>query len=268
MTDWFSSLANQAKQLADSVTETIVTQANAAKDEFEQEQKKIKQEVEKSRVKSSDEVLLPWESDDESMAILSQSLMEYILKLSLSDRNFTTTSKELKDFQISFKDYVPVVMKMLNIDSNLSRMHAKLSPKMNEEVFWINYYQRCMFLRAINGFEGAVLKEKYLHIPMDTVIFTPSFEADYNTRKDLIRPQVEEKLVSSVATISASQSKEKDEEEAKLVAEVEEELNNGDIDLSDLEDLGVDDDFETIGNEEIDDDLEAQIARELGEFND
>lgn len=266
MTDWFSTLANQAKQLADTVTETIVTQANAAKDEFEQEQLKIKKEVEKSRVKSSDEVLLPWETHDESLAILSQPLMEDILKLSLSDRNFTISANELKDFQLPFKEYVPVVMKLLPIDSNLSRMHAKLSPKMNEEIFWMNYYQRCMYLRAINGFEGPALKEKYIHIPRDTLIFVPSFEADYNTRKELARPPVEEKPASP--TKPTDENKVKDDEDARLKAEVEKELNGEDIDLGDLEDIGVDDDFEDIGNEDIDDDLEAQIARELGEFED
>lgn len=269
MSDWFSSLANQAKQLADNLTETIVTSANAAKDEFQQEQMKIRQEVERSRIKSTNEVNLPWETDDESLAILSQALMEKIFALSLSDRNFTVTSQQLSDFQFVFKDYIPVAMKLLTIDANLSRIHAKISPKMDEEIFWLRYYQRCMYLRAVMGFEGPEMKERYLKIAEDTVIFVPSFEADYNMRKDMSRAHDEIAAIASTTASSATKKAVKSEREVadeKLKAEVEEELNNGDIDLSDLGDITGDDDFENIGADDVDEDLEAAIARELGEI--
>jgi hypothetical protein len=271
MADWFSSIANQAKQLADNLTETIVTTANAAKDEFQQEQMKIRQEVERSKVKSTSDITLPWETEDESMAILSQPLMEKIFALSLSDRNFTVSSQQLSEFQFIFKDYIPVAMKLLTIDANLSRIHAKISPKMDEEVFWLRYYQRCMYLRATMGFEGPEMKEKYLKVAEDTVIFVPSFEADYNVRKEQSRAH-DDKATTTTSTASAATTKairsEKEVEDAKLKAEVEEELNSGDIDLSDLGDITGDDDFENIGADEVDEDLETAIARELGELDD
>lgn len=103
---------------------------------------------------NSSECCLPWDTTDESMAILSQDVMERVLKLGLSERNFTVAATELDGIEFNFKTYIPVAMKLLSLDANLSHMHSKLSPKMDEEIFWRNYYRRTMFLRAIVGMDG------------------------------------------------------------------------------------------------------------------
>ena len=54
-----------------------------------------------------------------------------------------------------FNMYVPVILKVLEIDFNLQRLHAKLVPKIKggEEAFWRNYYLRILYLRACVGID-------------------------------------------------------------------------------------------------------------------
>jgi len=292
MADWFSSLTNslsQAKQFTDSMVDSFVASANAAQEELIAEQQKLL--VEKQQQKSNSALgqsTLPWETSDESLAILSQDVMEKVLKLGLSERNFTVSIPELENIQFSFKSYIPVAMKLLSLDTNLSRMHTKLSPKMDEEVFWCNYYRKTMYLRAMVGLDGIEAKEQYKHLEAEKIIFAPSFEADYQVRLEMLKEDnkqaAQQQLQQSSASSNSSSSslihvngktiKEEENqdkirqkaEELALAAEVEEELKNEDIDLEDLEDLNLDDveDFENIDDgDDFDSELEAQIAKEL-----
>lgn len=287
MADWFSNLANQAKLLADS----FVASANAAQDDFVAEQKKIVQEKKEKSRQSSSSIALPWETEDETLGILSQDVMERVLKLGLSERNFTLSPDELVDIEFSFKSYIPTALKLLSLDSNLSHMHSKLSPKMDEEIFWANYFRRTMYLRAVVGLDGEDNKEKYNKIPEESIIFAASFEADYQFRLDRLKDNnANDTTSTSLSKLTSNKDKGKggyNEEEEKedmeklalalaLAAEVEEELKDGgDIDLDDLEDLNLDDvdveEYENIGNEDDDDfddsEIEAQITRELDNAN-
>lgn len=284
MSEWFASLASQAKQLADNLAETISTTAATASDELRQEQLKIQAEANSRKVTKNADLVLPWETKDESLAILSQDLMEKVFKLSLSERNFITGPSTEKpddplsiamndlahDFPMIFNEYVPTIMKLLELDSNLSHMHAKLSPKMkNEEDFWNHYYLRTMYLRAVAGLEGKVFQDKYRSVTEESIVFPPSFDADYSRRKvekEQKDATVKESQESDAKKAQAKQ-KESEDEKAALAKEVEEELRDEDIDLTDLNDLeGADDEFENIDDTDLDDeaDLEAQIARELG----
>ena len=88
--------------------------------------------------------------------------MEQILQISTQEANFlqhpinqahSVLCNEL-NVEFKFDLYVPVFMKILEIDFNLSRMHAKLIPKMkNEELFWYNYYLRLLYLRCVVGID-------------------------------------------------------------------------------------------------------------------
>ncbi len=69
------------------------------------------------------------------------------------------------------KQSIPVIMKMLEIDTNLSKMHSKLSPKMDENIFWKNYFNRIAYLRAAIGIDGDDAKCTLGSIPEDQVIF-------------------------------------------------------------------------------------------------
>ena len=165
MSDWFSSLASQAMQFADSIADTIATQAAEAQHQLEEaqhqleaEQRKIREEEDLKNQKMHTLSSLPWETDDESLAILSQDLMEQIFLLSVNEDNFTTGAANAKEVYFNLKDFVPAAMNLLKLDSNLARVHAKLSPKMDEEIFWFNYFCRVVYLRDSIGMNGAEAK--------------------------------------------------------------------------------------------------------------
>lgn len=64
--------------------ESVINQVNSAQEEIASEQNRLKEEIaRKNNQLYNDSLLLPWETTDESKAILSQSLMEEILSLSL-----------------------------------------------------------------------------------------------------------------------------------------------------------------------------------------
>lgn len=166
MSDWFSSLASQAMQFADSIADSIATQAAEAQHQLEEaqhqleaEQRKIREEEDLKNQKMHTLSSLPWETDDESLAILSQDLMEQIFLLSVNEDNFTTTASNSKDVYFNLKDFVPAAMNLLKLDSNLARVHAKLSPKMDEEEFWFNYFCRVVYLRDSIGMNGPEAKQ-------------------------------------------------------------------------------------------------------------
>ena len=111
-------------------------------------------EEEARRAKEKDS--LPWESSDESKSIISESLMSDILQLAMSENNFTESppTKIIECCKFDFHNYVGQAMKLLSLDQNLARVHAKVSPKMNEEIFWRNYFTRIYFLRCKSGILG------------------------------------------------------------------------------------------------------------------
>jgi hypothetical protein len=65
---------------------------------------------------------------------------------------------------------VPVILRLLEIDGNLARMHAKLSPKMDETSFWRNYFLRVAYLRAAAGIDGPDRQRTLGSLPFDEVI--------------------------------------------------------------------------------------------------
>ena len=153
MDNWFTSLASQAAQLADQLTEQIVQTANEAQQTIERERERIQKEN-KSHLSSSNK--LPWETDNEAKEIFSQGLMESILALSLSENNFLHEIPSLYEAHLGtfdFNSFVPTAMRVLELDGNLSRVHAKLMPHMDEEVFWRNYYKRITYLRLKSGID-------------------------------------------------------------------------------------------------------------------
>ena len=134
-------------------------------------------------------ILLPWETNNEHNSILSQDLMEQILQISTQESNFLqypinqahTVLCNTSNIDFKFDLYVLVFMKVLEIDFNLSRMHAKLIPKMkNEELFWFNYYIRIVYLRCVIGID-ILDEEKQLN---ELLLQQTEVNADILTRKD------------------------------------------------------------------------------------
>lgn len=294
-------MASSAQQLADQVADTISAHASAAESQLATERERVIQEnsIAKGRPSS-----LPWESSDESTSILSQDLMDNILQLSLSELNFTITpdTELLRLLDFNFKEVIPQVMSLLNLDKNLARLHARVSPKMDEEIFWRNYYARIYFLRYKSGIDSPEPNAYLDSLDKADVIYCsssperpdpPARTVGAETRSSPLNQQQEnvanaewdasgEDVYSSTSSgwVGRGRGKEKEleldrrraEEAAALAAEVEAELGDdsgsgptaGVEEEEDL-DLLADDDFEDLGDLDDEDDaeLEAQIAKEL-----
>lgn len=281
MSDWFSSFASSALKFADDLADSLVTQANEAQQSLQEEQRKLKSEEEIKKQIQSTHQLLPWETMVEARQILSKALMENILALSVNDKNFLVRAPNANEVDFSIQDFAPTAMKMIELDSNLARMHAKLSPKMNEEEFWFNYYCRIMYLRACSGIEGLDAQKAAEKWNKEDIVMVSSSEApplahiagthSSGSNRHASSPIVVDKgdVSSSIKSLSSNKSPVKEEDEINL-----DELENLNLDdLGDLQDLDMlnDDmlgeDFENIGSSECnDDELEAQIAKELGEM--
>jgi hypothetical protein len=100
-------------------------------------------------------------------------LMEKILQLSHCESNFTSPPPDelLPFFQFNFQEKIPQVMSLLSLDHNLARLHAKISPKMDEEIFWKNYYARIFYLRYRSGIDSLQPIPPLDSLKEDKVIF-------------------------------------------------------------------------------------------------
>ena len=173
---------------------------------------------------------------------------------------------------------------------------------MDEEVFWRHYFFRVKYIRLIKGLEKAgtntsssVMKT----LNEDLVLYKPTFEPELKigvapskasttqTPGNVVLPndsvdkdrldgenqKKDEKKETADGAIEDSEAKKiqlsiesRRLAEAALAAEVEAELDDDDIDLADLGDLDLGDDvddFDDLGDLDDDDELEAQITREL-----
>lgn len=279
MADWFTSFTQQAFKLADEIVDSISAQATEAQAQLESEKKKLDTaENERAQLFKS-HLLLPWETEEEPLQILCKAVMEQVLSLSNYEKNFTVKAANSEQVHFSFQHFVPVAMKLLQVDSNLARIHSKLSPKMNEEVFWFNYFCRVSYIRAVSGIDGSIAQKsvemwKESDIIMNDVPSSPinaipitqptNFSAEYSEKS--LKP-----TPSNNATTSSSSPPRTPQQSTSI--SIKEELDDLDIDLDNLElldELGdIDpDDFENIGSEECDEALEAQIALELADIED
>ena len=285
MSEWFASFTTQAQQYAeqakkhiDELADNIATQVENAQHEIDEERMKVCEEQGLTRFPRMSAQSLPWETEDEDRSILSQALMEKILALSLCEANFTEkpvepVAKEPFDLQ----EFAPIIMKMLEIDSNLGSVHAKVSPNMSEEMFWKNYYQRIQFLRKKSGIDGEEAQNFVKSVDESKVIFeyeSPSIEKNIEVATangDSFTSETASSVEDDETLKEQREAEKRREAELKLQQEVEAELED-DLDV-DLDDLGIDDDDDDLGNlddldGEIDEELEAQIAKELAEESD
>lgn len=299
MNNWFTTIASQVT----TFTDELLAQANAAQADILNEQKRIQEE---ERIRSSNinkqNLLLPWETTNESKAILTQTLMENILSLSLNEKNFCTKPYEYSSLFFNFNDFIPTAMKLIEIDCNLAKIHAKLSPKMSEEDFWGYYYYRIMYLRVKVGVEDddstcQLLKD----IDFNDIIYQPNGDVSSNENCTTVVESITTTTTTGTRASNTGTTVNDDDdggddivdtareqrrmEDALLAAEVEAELENDYYDIANSKsidqsskqkkvgsDIIIDDDdddgFEDLGDIEIDDDeLEQQIALELLQSN-
>lgn len=286
---WFTDLANQAMKLVDDLADSVVSQATEAQQQIIHEQQKMQmEEAQKQRLFQSHHSL-PWETDIESRQILCKDLMEKVLGVSLNEKNFSSRAANAEDVDFDFQEFVPVAMQLLQLDANLARIHGKLSPKMNEEEFWFNYYCRVVYLRARSGIDGPEAlnnsgkwKESDIlmgyELPTPVVLNRPSQPSPSSTSPTASRQAAASSGKGSPVPPTATSTGVHDD--SKHAVNEEDEDDDDEIDLDDLDDeianikddelleeLGdmSAEDFEQIGSSEANDELEAQIAQELAE---
>ena len=130
----------------------IVTQVQEHAAEMSADSQRWQEEADARRAaeaRKQEAARLPWEVDaaDEAKSILSQDLMERVLALSLDERTFLDAAPRVV-FEFDFEAHVPVIMRLLELDPNLAKMHSRLAPKVDEEVFWRRFFLRCAQLRV------------------------------------------------------------------------------------------------------------------------
>lgn len=273
MADWFTSFAQQAFKLADELVETISTQATEAQEQLEHEKKKLDEEQNERQQLFTSHLLLPWETDEEPLQILCNSVMERVLSVSNYEKNFTVKAANSEQVRFSFQHFVPVAMKLLDVDSNLARMHAKLSPKMNEEIFWFNYFCRVSYIRAVSGIDGPIAQKsveiwKEADIIMNDVTAARSYAPSLSNKVGLSIDSFDGSAKAPSTQASNTSPHPQTPERTTNHSSSEEGLDDLDLDLSNLELLGDIDteDFENIDTDECDEALEAQIAQELADI--
>jgi len=251
MASWFSNL----KSIAEHITNDIAQNINTAQNDLLREQQRLKEEeIRRQRQLNNVNILLPWETSDESKTILIQSLMEEILSLSLMEQNFLLSLPESIQFDkitFNFESFVPIALKLLKLDSNLARMHMKLSPKMSEETFWKHYYYRIIFLRTKVGMESDLeLYKIFENVSKDDIIYTlssipvlsiPALVSS-NSIKDSSNKSFDDAVIDT-------KDIDRRNEQAHLAAEVEAELDGS------IDDI-------------LDDDIDAELEKEFNDLDD
>lgn len=236
------AISEQAQTIAgtmETLAEGLVTRMNEASAEMKQEHERMMREQAREE---NPHLLLPWETREENKSILVDQAMASILELSSHETTFTHPPDHINDFTFDFQMYIPVVLRLLEIDANLKSMQAHFASRMKEEVFWHNYF---MHTRVVRQRVGLSLHDDIL--PSSASTSTP-------------QPAAAE-IVGGVRRLSLLGN------EQTMTSESEDEDVDNDFEGSDF-DLH-DDDFEAVDAEDIDEELlEQEIARELQDVED
>lgn len=154
-----TSITSSAMKMADELSQTIALQAEQASIQMQREFSKTHSEVTQGVATKQQSKLcaLPWESEDESKAILADALMHQVLALSLNEKNFTDPPRgNIAKIPFSFQTQVPLILRLLEIDVNLKSLHAKLAHRTGEEQLWGPYFRRVAYLRVRIGLDDDV----------------------------------------------------------------------------------------------------------------
>jgi len=152
----------QTKQAFDGITDVIQRSATALVAEFAQMEIEAEREARRWRRErgyySEDEdldfskVTLPWEIAAIEDDILKQKILSISSDESTFSGPFNSDAKEkMQDDEkdpFDLASHIPIIHRLLQIDPNLAKSHAKFSGnKIKEDVFWHNYFYHCLKIR-------------------------------------------------------------------------------------------------------------------------
>ena len=224
-----SSLTSSALKLADEIHQSLSIQAETASAQMNQEllhavaaananaSSSSRHEGQMKRSSSSSiSTPLPWDTEDEKLSILSEEVMGKVLQLSQVDGNFIEAPSPRLEENLSFvfQEHVPIILRLLPLDVNLKNAHARLAHKMDEQVFWRNYFLRVKYLRRKAGLEedkdgiAASMSESEagIHWPMPPIAVPGTGEGRKETPLPMDALSAEKKPSSSPAAAYISSS--------------------------------------------------------------
>ncbi|CAM9436535.1 unnamed protein product, partial [Discosporangium mesarthrocarpum] len=151
------------------------------------------------------------------------------------------------------EQHAKVAIKMLSLDPNLAKVHARLISRMPEEVFWCNYFGRIAVIRAEGGMEPLCDDNSSELGPHSADFSGGSSDGFVNMSH------------SDAHSLDSSPSEKVTIGQDLKTGEVSHDLTLADrkseySDLGDLDDLK-----DTRVDSDIDAELEAEIAAELGD---
>uniref|UniRef100_A0A7S1U6G6 BSD domain-containing protein n=1 Tax=Phaeomonas parva TaxID=124430 RepID=A0A7S1U6G6_9STRA len=261
---WFADLQAQAESLgasiqaqAETLSATVAEKVREAQENLDSEAAALAEED--AQAHKGGARLMPWERLDENDAVDAiPGLMEKVLGLSLASTTFQVDVPDSFASAFDLTAEIGVIERLLDIDPNLGAMQARYSGRMEEEKFWATYFYQCEKLKL-----DCLVDEEY---------------------EKVARPRPDNGDATTDPTTEASDELDMDDEfdvdddelEAAIEAELAEEMerNNGVGSAGvagdgedELEDVVEISSGEIINAEdELDDDeLEAQIAAELGD---
>lgn len=232
--------------------------------------------------------ILPWEAsvEDESHSILSSAVMERILLIPLEVSNLTEPPPDEAEYEFDFDAYVKCALRVLQVDRNLAKVHAKLIARMDEKDFWRNYFYRVAVLRAAAGLEpmkpgvSAIASEPFVLEERPQPVTTQPEASKYTHSPQL--PHIPRQASTSTSSVDppaapsiqhpSSQQQQPTGPAAPSIPPASpseahtptaEDIGGDYEDLGDLEDLEGLGEGDSDDDGELDAELEAQIAAEL-----
>eukprot|EP00611_Tribonema_gayanum_P021988 TRINITY_DN4337_c0_g1_i1.p1 TRINITY_DN4337_c0_g1~~TRINITY_DN4337_c0_g1_i1.p1 ORF type:complete len:322 (-),score=82.92 TRINITY_DN4337_c0_g1_i1:175-1098(-) len=221
--------------------------------------------------------LLPWETLDESRSILSDDLLAKVFALSLESATFTEAPPPDANYAFDLTPHIACAMRLMDLDANLAKMHARYISKVGETAFWRNYFYKINVLRLAAGVEpltqaaGAGGPSADQKAP-SRIVSQDGFETLSATEVQAAKtavsafpPPPQHAIASAADRQDANaQADANAQEQSQKHADADSGEEGGD-ELHDFDDLG-DLEIDDADVEGDDDELEAQIAAEIGDL--
>ncbi|KAG5192623.1 hypothetical protein JKP88DRAFT_292615 [Tribonema minus] len=228
-----------------TLTQGVQHSVAAVGDDIKAEEDKFR--AEKDATAACEIRLLPWETQDESRSILSDDLLAKVFALSLESATFTEAPPPDANYAFDLTPHIACAMRLMDLDANLAKMHARYISKVGETAFWRNYFYKINVLRLAAGVE-----------PLTQAAGAGGPSADQKAPSRIVSQDGFDRQDANAQADANAQEQAQKHADADSAEEGGDELH----DFDDLGDLEIDD----ADVEGDDDELEAQIAAEIGDL--
>eukprot|EP00934_Nitzschia_sp_Nitz4_P003616 Nitzschia sp. Nitz4//scaffold22_size323478//141563//142556//NITZ4_000532-RA/size323478-augustus-gene-0.236-mRNA-1//-1//CDS//3329543010//3606//frame0 len=220
-TGWLGSISTDFRQLANCFKEStipvlggVATLVHNTAMAVAAEIAELERSEDEAEQRATCSLPLPWEIAihqglEESQYTVDTELMDAVLALSLREDTFKEPYQTKENFNLD-PARVDLVHRLLEIDDNLSTIHARLAGRKNvqEEVFWRNYFAHCDSVRetmqnnAVQQDQKTELSASDTNIEEEEGQPTPSSAFDANSGE--ASGEVEDKCEDDSSLVPAS----------------------------------------------------------------